>query len=76
MPLDVRAAPVSPLVQAPVTRIASAVNEHTISVSMNVPSMATRPWLTGPLVCAAAWAIGAEPRPGLVREHAARDTET
>ena len=60
---DVSAAPVAPLVQTPVDRIASAVKLQTMIVSMKVPSMATRPWLTGPLVLAAACAIGAEPRP-------------
>ena len=60
---EVSAAPVAQLVQTPVDRIASAVKEQTMIVSIKVPSMATRPWLTGPLVLAAACAIGAEPRP-------------
>ena len=60
---EVSAAPVAPLVQTPVDRIASAVKVQTMSVSMKLLSMATRPSLTGPLVLAAACAIGAEPRP-------------
>ena len=37
--------------------------EHTTMVSRNVPVMDTRPWRTGSFVCAAAAAMGAEPRP-------------
>ena len=60
---DVRAAPVSPLVHAPEAMMARAVKEQMMIVSMKVPSIATRPWLTGPLVDAAACAMGADPRP-------------
>ena len=59
----VRAAPVAPLVQAPVVMIAKAVKEHTMMVSIKVPSIATNPCETGPFDLAAAWAIGADPRP-------------
>ena len=40
-----------------------AVIVHTTRVSMNVPSIAMMPCRTGLLVCAAAWAMAAEPSP-------------
>ena len=58
-----RAAPVSPLLQAPVRIITNAVMVQTMMVSMKVPSMPIMPCCTGSLVCAAAWAMGALPRP-------------
>ena len=42
---------------------ASPVIVQTMMVSRKVPVMETRPWRTGSLVCAAAAAMGAEPRP-------------
>ena len=36
---------------------------HTMMVSKNVPVMEIKPWRTGSLVCAAAAAIGALPKP-------------
>ena len=47
-------APVIPLSQTPVTMITSAVIEHMMMVSINVPSMAIMPWRTGSWVRAAA----------------------
>ena len=41
----------------------SPVIRHTTTVSQNVPVEDTSAWRTGFLVCAAAAAIGAEPRP-------------
>ena len=55
--------------------ITNAVIVHTTRVSMKVPSMAMIPWRTGLLVCAAACAMAADPSPGLIGEHAARDAE-
>ena len=48
---------------APVTMIERPVIVQTMTVSMNVPVIDTRPCLTGSCVCAAAAAIGALPRP-------------
>ena len=68
-PVEVSTAPVSStpsapvMVHAPEVRITSPVIVHTASVSMNVPSIAMTPWRTGLLVCAAVWAIVAEPSP-------------
>ena len=42
---------------------ARPVMEHTMMVSRKVPVIDTRPWRTGSFVCAAAAAIGAEPKP-------------
>ena len=43
--------------------MASAVIVQTTVVSMKVPSMAMTPCCTGLFVCAAAWAMAAEPKP-------------
>ena len=59
----VSTAPVSPLVQAPETTIASPVIEQTTIVSKNVPIMPIRPLRTGLAVTPAAWAMPAVPRP-------------
>ena len=49
--------------QTPVTKMAKAVNEQTIKVSIAGPSIATNPSRIGSLVFAAPWAIGAVPIP-------------
>ena len=48
---------------APVITITKPVTLHTIMVSKNVPVIEIKPWRTGSFVCAAAAAIGAEPKP-------------
>ena len=61
--MRVRLAPVSPESMTPVMTMARPVIVQTMSVSMNVPSMAIVPCLTGSSVRAAACAIGALPSP-------------
>ena len=50
-------------VQAPETSITNAVMEQTRIVSMNGPSMATKPSRTGSVVLAAPWARASVPSP-------------
>jgi len=54
--------------QSPVDRLMIAVNEQTMIVSTQTSATPMRPWWTGDLAWAAAWAMGALPSPAsLVR---------
>src|SRR4030042_2725610 len=47
--------------QSPVERLMRAVNEQTMIVSTQTSATPIRPWWTGDLAWAAAWAMGALP---------------
>ncbi len=62
----VSSTPAPPLLKSmgvPLMRITRAVMVQITVVSANTSKMPNRPCCTGPLVSAAAWAIGAEPKP-------------
>ena len=61
--MEVRLAPLTPVGQTSMITMTRPVMVQMIRVSMKVPSMAIMPCCTGWLVRAAAWAMGALPRP-------------